>query len=397
MCTFCSDLPSNERAGAKKAFITMFLKPNDPNNEKERYRFRILNFRLPSKNDRAYPFISRYVHNHWGVNENGLKVVDDVVVCPSTSYIDAKNDMSLGFVDTYKELKLKDKKATWDNICPMCRQVASAWNAYKSSGKTDKLSLDRIFSMKKQFQGVVPVYVVHDPINEKNTGRFKCIIFSNQDEYKQFIELVNRERAKISTTGGTYNWCNGTNAVDFFIRVDKVPVIYNEGKPNEKHSFVRKITKMSFGQKPYDIIDDEGREIITKDAIDKFEFDDQYYVKNTKTEIEDFYKKHFSLMSRNIPDEDIDGLDDGTTAQPISTKRVQNSSEQVKIPQNIKPQTGITPSAAALVNDLMDDPDDIPFDNPPAAKTESDDDDEPTSEAAPQSVDDLLNQLDFND
>ena len=55
MCIFCSDLPSDEREG-RKSFISLFLKPNDPNNPKETYRFRLLNYRLKSKNNRRHAF-----------------------------------------------------------------------------------------------------------------------------------------------------------------------------------------------------------------------------------------------------------------------------------------------------------------------------------------------------
>ena len=95
-----------------------------------------------------------------------------------------------------------------------------------------------------------------------------------REEYKQFIELVNTERAKIKSANNSYNWCNGINAVDFFIRMEKVPVVYNSGKPNEKTGTTRKITKMMFGKKAYDLLDNNGNEIVTKEAIDKFEFDD---------------------------------------------------------------------------------------------------------------------------
>lgn len=388
MCTFCSDLPSNERGSTNKAFITLFLKPNDPNNEKEAYRFRILNFRSPSKNNRAYPFISRYVHNHWGTNEKGIKIVDDYVVCPSTQYIDAKNDMDLGFVDTFKELSLRDKKPTWDNICPVCRHVAESWNAWKSSGKTDKVALQRIFSMQKQFQGVVPVYVVNDPINEKNNGRFKCIIFNNQDEYKQFIELVNTERAKIKSANNSYNWCNGINAVDFFIRMEKVPVVYNSGKPNEKTGTTRKITKMMFGKKAYDLLDNNGNEIVTKEAIDKFEFDDQYFTKNTKSEIEEFYKKHYSFATSNVPDEDIDDISNTST----QTKTVQSATVgKVSIPTNPNKHSDIPE-----IDDLATDSDDLPFDTGDDFQSNNKSEDTEMEESK-QSIDELLNELNFGD
>lgn len=391
MCTFSSDLPSSQYgANHKKAPITLFLKPNDPNNDSEKYRFRILNFRSQSKNDRVYPFISRYVHNHWGTNDNGFRIVDDCVVCPSTPHVDAKGDESLGFTETYRELKLKDKKAMWDNVCPVCRQVAAAWNAWKSSGKTDRLALERISAMKKQFQGVIPVYVVNDPVNEKNNGRFKCIIFSNQDEYKQFIDIVNRERAKIAASGNSYTWCNGKNAVDFYLRMEKVPVIYNEGKPNEKQGIARRITKMAFGAKAYDLLDNNGAEIVTKEAIDRFEFDDQYYVRSTKTELEEFYKKHYSIAARNIPDEDEDVFSGSTTTVTPSIKQT-----PVQIPTNpaVKPSE---PASSQIIDDLVNDSDDIPFEGDNEIQSVKESQNAPL-ETPTQSVDDLLDQLDFND
>ena len=376
MCTFCSNLPSNEYGGdGKKAFITLFLKPNDPSNPKESYRFRLLNYRSPTKNNRSYPFISRYVHNHWSVNENGIRVVDDYMVCPSTPYIDARNDLELGYADSFKELKLRDKKPTWDNICPICKHVAEAWNAWKSSGKTDKMALDRISALKKQFQGVVPVYVINDPVNPKNNGRFKCIIFNNQPEYKSFIELVNTEIAKVVASKGSYQWCNGDNAVDFYLRMEKVPVVYKNGNQGT----TRKITKMKFGQKAYDLVDNNGNPIVTKENIDRFEFDDQYYVKNTKSELEEFYSKYFSLVSNNIPDEDIDSIDSNQVQTVPDTEKIQ-------IPQN--QNAGPSKPTSSLVNDLVDDPDDIPFEDKDESK-------EP--EQSSQSVEELLKQLDFKD
>ena len=126
MCMFCSDLPSDERGSSyKKAPIALYLKPNDPENESEKYRFRVLNFKSSDKNDRKYPFISRYVHNHWADGDKGFRIVDDVVVCPSSPYIDARHDDTLGFKDTYRELELKEKKATWDTVCPVCKHEQS--------------------------------------------------------------------------------------------------------------------------------------------------------------------------------------------------------------------------------------------------------------------------------
>lgn len=387
MCMFCSDLPTDERAGKKKSYITLFLKPNDPENPKESYRFRLLNFRSPGKNDRTFAFISRFVHNHWGENENGIKIVDDYVVCPSSPYIDARGDQDLGFVDTFKELKLRDKKPTWDNVCPVCKHVAEAWNAWKSSGKTDRVAMDRIFAMQKQFQGIIPVYVINDPNNPKNNGRFKCIILNNQEEYKRLIELVHTEIAKISgakKAGHPYDWCNGTNAVDFYLRMEKLPVTYKNGK----QGFTRKITKMLFGQKPYDLVDASGKSIVTKEAIDRFEFDDQYYVKNNKSEIEEFYNKYFSLVSNNIPDEDIDSMTDDSVQAQVPTG--------FSIPQNKSASSDDTLSKKEI-DELLSDPEDLPVGDVPSNDLPDEEDDTPSNVQDVGSVAELLSKFDFND
>lgn len=386
MSTFSTDLPSSERGGSKfKAPITLFLKPNSPDNENEKYRFRILNFLAPEKSDRAHPFISRYVHNHWGTNDNGVKVVDDYVVCPSSPMINPKDDTALGFTEAFRELKLKEKKFSWDCICPCCRHVGEAWSAWKGSGKTDKLSIERAVNLKRTFQGIVPVYVVNDPVNPKNNNRFKCIIFTNPKEYKAFIDVVNRERAKIRMSGNTYSWCNGDNAVDFYLRMEKVPVVWNEGKPNESKGYERKITLMKFGTKAYTLLDNDDNEIVTKEAIDGFEFDEQYYVKNTKTEIEEFYKKHYGAINKNIPSEDDDVLADDVQVE-VETVQQKLVSQSVQIPQNPSKPKIVVP--ADDIDNLLSDPDDLPADEPVERQ-------HPVVEET--NMDDLMKELDFND
>lgn len=392
MSIFNTELQS-EKKGNFKSFITLFLKPNDPNNENEKYRFRILNYITPEKNDRKAPFISRYVHNHWGTSDNGVRIVDDTVVCPSSAFINAREDETLGFTEKFRELKLKEKKFTWSEICPCCQHVGEAWNSYKSSGKTDKIAQERISQLSRVFQGIVPVYVIHDPINPKNDGKFKCIIFSDPDEYKAFLDIVNRERAKIRMGGNQYRWCNGDNAVDFYLRMEKVPVVWNEGKANQREGFKRKITRMAFGTKAYDLRDNDGMPIITQDAIDKFEFDEQYYVKSTMAEIEDFYKRHYAFVNKNIPTEEEDVFSDST---PIVKKSVNSTAEPSKpvvpaeektIPQN--PTVKKITVADEDINDLLADPDDLPPPQPVQPKSAPIDDD--------TNMDDLMKELNFND
>ena len=67
---------------------------------------------------------------------------------------------------------------------------------------------------------------------------------------------------------------------------------------------------MTFTKEAYPI---EG---INQSAIEKFDFDDQYYVKNTLDEIEAFANKNYGSIASNIPDEDIDMGDDDDIPVP---------------------------------------------------------------------------------
>ena len=388
MCTFHSDLQTSERPkNSRKSPITLFLRPNDKNTPTERYRFRILNFTSASKSDRTNAFISRYVHNHWSKNETGKNIVDETVVCPISQYVDARNDQSLGFSDIFAELKLKNKKPQAENICPICKRYSEAWNIYNSSGHRDKLAQERIRSLKRQFQGIVPVYVVNDPVNETNNGRFKCIVFNNSEEYKHLLNVIRDEMAKISLAkrnGQAYDWCNGENAVDLYIRVDDVPVVWNEGKPTERHSTVRKITEINFGKNPYTIRDANKNPVITEEAIDRFEFDEQYFTKNTLSELEDFYKRHFTVVNPDIPDASLD-LDFST---PTQAPKV----EKTKIPSNIK-KTSTDDIGDAELNDLNLDSETFPPFNPPKDGEKKEDDD---TDFSMQSVEDVMKELELD-
>ena len=363
MCTFCSDLKLSQRGeGSKKSPITLFLKPNDPNNEKEKYRFRILNYRSPAKSGRTTSFITRYVHTHWGVNDKGNKVVDDTVVCPMTEFVDSKGDPTLGFTDIYHELKLKGKRGTIDEVCPVCKHAAESWNAAKASGYKDRTAMQRINELKRQFQAIVPVYVINDPVNEKNNGRFKCIIFTNKDEFNQFSSLINMEVAKIqskfSATGEKYDWCNGKYAVDFYLRMDVVKTVTNPGTPKERTINMRKITKMGFGSTPYDLVDDNQNPIITQEAIDAFEFDDQYFTKSTFEDLNSFYKKNYGVISKNIPTEEDDVFGD-VSNQVASTP----TPTSVSIPSNPTRNAPVAePIPSEKFDELINDPDDIGLD-----------------------------------
>ena len=298
MSIFCQDLPTFSRTGGTtKQPITIFLKPSE---NKEYYQFRLLNFRNEN-NKRDYAFIKRWVHTHWGKTEQGRNIVDDTVVCLMTGYVPFDGPNSA--------------KARRE-ACPMCRHDDENFTVWKNSGWKDKIAMKKHFAMQRQFQGVIPVYVVKDPFNDKNNGKLKCFIISDPKEYEAFDELVHAKLAEIRREGNKYQIFNGENAVDFYLRMEKVPEVRHPGEPNESVVEVRKITKMAFGKEKnaYDIPE------INEDLIRAFEFDQQYYVENTPEEIEAFYKRHYSVVTQNVPEEDVDSLFDEKPAPKPSAK-----------------------------------------------------------------------------
>lgn len=301
MCTFCktSDLPSQDKnsKGVKKAFINFFLKPNK---EGENYRFRLLFYRQPSKNDRKDPFIYQRIHDHWGTTETGKKIVDDLIVCPGTDYVHYDE----------KKFVINEKTGKNELNCPICRKAKENMQAWLNSGKTDKLSMQKFNQLKQKERLCVPVYVIHDPntVNDDgefvNDGQFKVLILTNKDDIKKFREVVEEEKTKAylaSKEGNTYEVFNGNNAVDLYVHYESIPEVRNQGQENEYTAQVRKITNIAFGKKTSHI------EAITKEAIDKFEFDDQFYFSNTKEEIIAFYKKYYGVGDVAPDEEDVFG------------------------------------------------------------------------------------------
>lgn len=302
MCTFCqtSDLPSHEKGGnsGKKQFISLFLKPNKEN---EQYRLRLLFYRNETKNDRKDPYIVQKVHDHWGVSQNGVKIVDDLVVCPGTKYVHYDAEKFITNQRTGKK----------ELNCPICAKSRENMAAYMNSGKTDKISCKKSYQLKAKERLCAPVYVVSDPNNPKNNGNPKVLILTNPDDIKLFEKTVDDEKTKVylaSKNGTPYEIFNGGNAVDLYIRFGSVPEVRNQGKPNETVVNVRKITQITFGHKAYPI------PAITKDALDGFEFDDQFYFSNTYAELENFYKKHYGQNDVSPDEEDVFGPSNGADA-----------------------------------------------------------------------------------
>lgn len=354
MCTFCSDLPSHSRTSgsAKKRNITIFLSPNDPDNPKEAYRFRLLWFKKPEENNRDFPFIERQVHTHWGKTESGKAYVDDTVVCPYTKFVDIDGD-----------------------DCPICKQ-ANALAPWAPQNRGNKIAMKKFNQLKRTYQAIIPVFVVNDPKKPENNGKLMCFILNNNDEYKQLIKTINEEKAKIRAGGNKYDCFNGKQGVDLFIRMEKVPELRNAGKPNEYTAEVRKITTMGFGKNVYDI------DAINKEAIDDFEFDQQYFVTNTIQELKAFYNKYYALGGANVPDEDIAGL--VNTAKPKEQKTIVENKE---ISNN---------SDSVPESDMDSMVDDMPFDEPSksneTSKTDTPPSDEPGSDT---DVDSLIDELEM--
>ena len=273
MCTFMSSLPSNSATAesAKKKNLALFIRPSK---EKEYYRFRLLAFKSPTKNNRDYPFIERYIHQHWTTNpETNKKMTDGQVVCPVTKFVHTEGN-------PYDE-------------CPICRYANMNFLSWKESNWKDKESAKKNREFGRKFEAIIPVYVRNDPNYPQNNGKFKVLIFSDKEFYKSFQKLIRETSMKACCF-------NNKNAVDFYIHMTEVPKVVNEGLPTQYTFNERVIDKFGF-TKPEKACDIPA---ITKEAIDNFEFDETYYVSSTPDELQAFYDKFIKISNDDIPDDD---------------------------------------------------------------------------------------------
>lgn len=294
MCMFMNELPRNSRSAesTKKPNLFLGIKPTP---EKEYYRFRLLAFSSPSKNDRDYPFIERYVHQHWGKNDKGKSIITDTVICPVTKYVKTEGN-------PYNE-------------CPICRYANNNFLAWKESNWKDKESAKKQREFSRKFEAIVPVYVVSDPVYDRNNNKFKVLIFSDKDFYKKF-------KAKIQEVSRTACCFNGNNAVDFYIHMTQVPKVVNEGTPNQYIFNENVIDKFGFikPEKAYSI------PAINKQNIDAtFPFDETYYVTSTKEELKAFYDKYIKISNDDIPDDDV-----AIYEPPVKSAPVKKTNEVVR-------------------------------------------------------------------
>lgn len=278
MCNFISTLPvknyDEQSTISHRNSIAMFLKPcPDTPTEKTWYRFRLLAFTTPRKSKRNYPFIERYVHQVWDVTDKGRRIIKDEVVCPVTKWVEFDGNRYEG--------------------CPMCRIANQYFISAKESKWKDREAIKKQNEFGRKYEAIVPVYVVNDPNYPTNNGKFKVLIFNDKNIYKDFHEKVKTALTKVSVF-------NGVNSVDCAIHVSESVEIRNEGQPNEFKFKTRVIDKITFSKNPYDI------DSITKENVDKLEFDETFYVSSTIDELNAFYNKYFKVSNDDIDDSDSD-------------------------------------------------------------------------------------------
>ena len=294
MCTFLSTLPKKTKMNgtAKKKNLVITLKPcPDTETEKKWYQFRLLNFASQNGSDRDYPFIARYVHQHWGIHEKGYPIVEDEVICPVTKFVDWSGDR-------------------YD--CPICKYANQQFGALKESNWKDADARKKNREYSRKFQGIIPVYVKNDPNYDGNNGKFKVIIFNDKKFYDEFVKKVEKQLLKC-------NCFNGVNAVDCLMHVSMVEQINNEGQPNEYRWKQKMIDKITFlkPEKAYDIPQ------ISKENVDNMlPFDDEFYHGSTLDEINAFYNKYIKV---SVSNDDI-AIDDEDEVQVYEKPTVSKSS-----------------------------------------------------------------------
>lgn len=361
MCTWITDIPQNTKQVAKptKQNIALFLKPTEGNDV---YRFRLLGF-LSKKSERKTPYIQRFVHSVWVKNENG-KSHTESVVCPVSPYVKDGHWVGNPMDD-----------------CPICKFSNQNYIAFKNSGFTDMEANKKNKDYGRKFEVLIPVYVITDPVHPENNGKLKVFGLYTKEDFEKFSELVRIERKEKGN-----QVFNGTNAVDFVIQL--VTVKEDRVKKNgEKYVWTyNKVGRMGFlSNKAYDI---PG---ITKEKIDAFEFDDQYWVYPTKEDLEEFYNAHVKGTMADASE--LPPMDDDVKA--VFGSKPETPQPKVEKTNNIEKSTVVenkeaVKAAAEEVSTLpFDDGSDLPPMEPEKKKVEA-----PAKETKAKSDDVSMNELD---
>ena len=342
--TFMSVLPKKAKSiGSKKRSPVMTLKPCA--DDHTYYRVRLLAF-SPTKasgSDRDYPFISRFVHQHWSKNlEKGYPVLDDEIVCPVTPYVHVEGNRY--------------------DACKICTLANKYFITFKESGWKDKEANRKNKEFGRKFQYIVPVYCVNNPNWEGDNGKFRVIIFND----KKFADEFRKKVEKASQAACVFN---GQNAVDCCLHVKEEVETVNAGQPNERSFKKRVIDKIVFSNKPYDI------PVISKETIEAgadgpmgFDFDDEFYTTSTPEEIDAFYRKYCTISNDDIPtDDDIPVFEQ--PKQAAAAPAVDVSNAKVEVPAD--------DISMAEIDDLTKDPEndlgDLVGEKPAGAKAATDD------------------------
>lgn len=352
MCKFYDSLPSRSKTAGnnKKRSLALFMKPCA--DEKTYYRFRLLNFGSDGKNDRDFPWIKRFVHTKWGKNDKGMPTVIDQITCPVTPHVHVEGNRY--------------------QACKICDIAGKYFGTYKASNYTDKEAGRKNKEFSRKLEWIIPVYVVSDPNYEGNNGKFKVIIFDNKVTYEDFKDKV--EKAALQN-----RVFNGENAVDCCIHMSLAEDVKNAGQPNEYVWKHKKIDKIVFSNKPYDIPS------INKNTVSQMGFDEEYYTTSSQAEILDFYNKYCKISNDDIPDDDIPVYDEPKkAAAPTAPVVVQNT--QVK-PSNDASDAELEDLTSDIDLGSSDEP--TPVDETPAPATSASND---TSDAE---IDDLLKGIDI--
>jgi len=287
MCTFVSKLPKRSKtaesaSGRKKNTRDPFVLYFRPTEGKNVYRFRLLNF-TSSASNRDFPFIEKYVHEHWvdEKKEDGSTKgrLESFSTCSNTTYMNANG---------------------LDYECPICKYGWAHFRKWKESGKKDAISRKKWQKGMNKYVAILPIYVVKDPHNPDNNGTIRTIILKDKEMYKSIL-------SKIKETQKSDCVFNGKNAVDFYASVHEEETIYREGEPTEFRFTRIKLDKTGFTTKPYDL------PAITKELINNFPFDDEYYTMTTEEESQEFLEQYVMENDINVPADDIlfeDGPED---------------------------------------------------------------------------------------
>lgn len=345
MCKFMSFENDNTVAEALNKAVSnptgrtiqkeLFLQPTE---EGIFYRLRLLWVRDSSAQSRLQtPWIERYVHEVWEVDDEGKKR-PATITCPT----------SLFARENWKGNPYED--------CPICKYAGSKFSLYRES--KDKKDITEYAKFSRKVELVVPVYIVSDPIYERNSGKVRVIRIRGKDTVERFKRLV-------TNTVSEKNVFNH-RAVDCVLRVSDI-VKESTNKNGKTSTFkTRDIVQMGFTNKPYDIN-------ITAEAVDALGLGD-FLTPPGIPELHEWYQQYcLKTIEDDFEIEELNS-EEAKTNSSSTTPPPPSSHETVSTPDFCSPKD--SPDK----NDITKDNDDVV-----CQKT--------TNETSSSDIDDLLNEI----